>query len=46
MDKLEIPKVEKDKGRDCFSKGNYEEATKHFAKVWIEQKRIIVNIFV
>ena len=33
MDKLEIPKFEKEKGRQEFAKGSYEAAVKHFSKV-------------
>lgn len=44
MDRLDIPQFEKDKGRECFAKGNYEEAVKHFSKVYLP-KFCKVNYF-
>jgi len=33
MERLEIPKYEKDLGKKAFSEGNYEDAAKHYSKV-------------
>jgi len=37
MDRLDIPKYEKELGRKAFSEGNYELAAKHYSKVPIKK---------
>lgn len=36
IDKTQIPNFEKNAGTECFTKGDYFEATRHYAKVQFE----------